>query len=83
MKLDKINLSNIKDNNSVSLISGNKNKMKIENLKNKQSNTVKFLSNSEQSDSDLINKNSINIFNPALVDQFGNIKDNINEKKGE
>ena len=83
MKLDKINLSNIKDNNSVSLISGNKNKMKIENLKNKQSNTVKFLSNSEQSDSDLINKNSINIFNPALIDQSGNMKDNINEKKGE
>ena len=83
MKLDKINLSNIKDNNSVSLISANKNKMKIENLKNKQSNTVKFLSNSEQSDSDLINKNSINIFNPALIDQFENIKNNINEKKGE
>ena len=82
MKLDKINLSNIKDNISVSLISGNKNKMKIENFKNMHSNTVKFLSNIEQSDSDLINKNDINIFNPAKIEQFDNIKDNIIEKKG-
>ena len=56
--------------------------MKIENLKNMHSNTVKFLSNSEKSDSELINKNNINIFNQAKIDQFGNIKDNINEKKG-
>ena len=82
MKLDKINLSNIKDNISVSLISGNKNKMKIEELKNMHSNTVKFLSNIEQSDSDLINKNNINIFNPEKIDHIDNIKDNINEKKG-
>jgi hypothetical protein len=82
-KLDKINLNNINDNISVSLISGNKNKMKLENLKHKQSNTMKLLSNSEQNVSELNNKNNINIFNPEMKEKFDNIKEtiNINGKK--
>ena len=82
-KLDKINLNNINDNISVSLISGNKNKMKLENLKHKQSNTMKLLSNSEQNESELNNKNNINIFNPEMKEKFDNIKEtnNINGKK--
>ena len=57
--------------------------MKMENLKNKQSNTMKLLSNSEQSESEFINKNDINIFNPEMKDKFDNIKEtnNINGKK--
>ena len=78
-KLDKLNSNNLKDNISVSVISGKKAKMNVEDLKHKPNNTVKYLSNSEQIDSDMNNKNNINIFNPEINKQF----DNINEKKAQ
>ena len=53
--------------------------MNVEDLKHKPNNTVKYLSNSEQIDSDMNNKNNINIFNPEINKQF----DNINEKKAQ
>ena len=83
-KLNKVNLDSIKDNMSVSLISNKQKKHIFDNdINNRINNTMRNKSNFIQTDSYLNNKNNLNIFNPRIIEQYNDIKENFTDKKDE